>query len=739
MAESHGRRLLSSSASETLLLEREPGRDRFGQLDAISGRCLVRSLEGQRVGSLKLTKSRNLLILESLTSDERSYLRELFLPAHQQARGAWYLPPAATVKLGRANLPHYYEKYPRFASGLATDETAKVAFDDPPEAIYFWAVLQPLLDLLYRPILFRTSEPLEGTPDEQRQAWSDLEASYQALRLSLGSALSRCRYGSGWSLLSDEERLDARKQLLGALRENVTSQVASLYRILAMRPLVERYYARAKRGSPTLRKVVSKEVQPILTGYFGGDWLAFLGYIGEEPEAEERISTTLPEPKLYVQAEERAASVAAVHGVALEEINRMLGAFWSQKGVASPVRERVSVIREYWREFEEIHSRQVPGMPSLWGLVEEDKSPRLDKSDGLGNGPAWYVPGSYSRHLTPTLLADIDRLWEGTFLQKWPHRIVSTPVPHGLLASTLGVALRFWHGLSLTAWFASEGPYSRTEIADLQTFYAADLESLSKDGCPVEKQLFQALIAAERKLGKPTPFIDPQREVDRSEVIPGVTLETRMEYGSRRSGFEYLRDVITYYRSEWTSRHIERYCESRWNTELRLTATEFYKLTELKGREPNAKEFATVLEEPANHWLGGNACDVYAAFGARAPLQCVRSSRLLPQDIQSFMRDVLRRLGGKDTSYSELATDGLKSGSNGWRADWQAHHDRKRLAELSPWYVQLYEALERPPELAEFGRAKLKKLSATLHLEIDEVWSSYSQAVQLGLDTLSQT
>lgn len=320
-------------------------------------------------------------------------------------------------------------------------------------------------------------------------------------------------------------------------------------------------------------------------------------------------------------------------------------------------------------------------------------------------------------------MADIDRLWEGTFLPKWPERIVSSPIPHGLMAKAFTAGLRFWHGLSLTSWFVSEGPYSRTEIADLQTFYAPDLAELAKAGCPVDEQLFRALIEAERRLGKPRPFIDPRSKEK------GVHLEI----GSRRSGFEHLRDVITSHRSEWTARYIEAYIESRWDGELRRAATEYYKLADLKGREPKAEEFASVVEEPANHWFGGNACDVYAAFGARAPVPCVRSRRLLPQDCQVFMRSVFRRLGGKDTSYSELATTGLKSDSDRWRADWQANGERKRLAELSPWYVQLCEALGRPPELAEFGRPKVAKLSTALQVDPDEVWCSYSQAIQVTL------
>ena len=37
------------------------------------------------------------------------------------------------------------------------------------------------------------------------------------------------------------------------------------------------------------------------------------------------------------------------------------------------------------------------------------------------------------------------------------------------------------------------------------------------------------------------------------------------------------------------------------------------------------------------------------------------------------------------------------------------------------------------PELAEFGRSKVVKLGTAAQLDADEVWASYSQAVQLAL------
>jgi hypothetical protein len=717
--------LLDLSPSETLVWERQGGSGSFfTRLDSISAALLASSLAGRRVGTLTIAKPYSAVGLEGLSRDDQDFLRETFLPSQQQRRGAWYLPEAGTIKLGCANLPHHYGHHPRFASGMVADETVKVEFEDQPSGLYFWTVLQPLLSLLYGPIQFRTTDPPNGTRDEQRSAWQDLASTYAAVGLEPDALLKRCRYGAGWSQLNDEERLEAKTQLLNDLREEVTSATASLHRILAIRPLVQRYYARSKRASPTMRQVLKKELQPVLTGYFAGDWLAFLRYIGEQPEADERITTALPEPKLYVQAEDRASAVAATHGVAPAEVRRMLAAFWSQENSSSPVRARVDALREYWLQFDDIHARQASGMQTLWGFVEEDTTARIDNIDGLGNGPAWYAPGSYRQLLPPVLLSKIETLWGGTNLPKWPDRTVSSASPQGLMASALGPAVRFWHGVALTSWFVSEGPYSRTEIADLQTFYAKDLAQLAEIGCPVDVGVFSGLVTAEKKLGKATRFTDPRSKGEKSEG--------GLEFGSRRAGFEHLRDVITQYRREWTARYIDAYLQSRWNGDLRAAATEYDRLAELKGRAPKAKEFSSVAEEPINQWFGGNACDLYATFGAKSPFKCERI-RILPYDVQAFMRLVFRHLGGKNESYSEFAMRGLKEGNNAWRTEWQAQGDRKRLAELAVWYVQLCEAVGRFPEVAEFGGSKFMKFGAAFQGDTDKGWPKYCLAVQRAM------
>ena len=133
--------------------------------------------------------------------------------------------------------------------------------------------------------------------------------------------------------------------------------------------LVERYYAKAKNGRAKRRHVVTKDHWRTLAAFFGGDWLGFVEYLGEQPHEDERVVTALPETKLIVAGTEKAAAIAAKKGIPIEEVERMLGAYWD--GGESPVRLRAGVLAEYWREFDAIHARQSPGMLPLWGLVQE--------------------------------------------------------------------------------------------------------------------------------------------------------------------------------------------------------------------------------------------------------------------------------------------------------------------------------------------------------------------------------
>ena len=72
---------------------------------------------------------------------------------------------------------------------------------------------------------------------------------------------------------------------------------------------------------------------------------------------------------------------------------------------------------------------------------------------GLPEAEVRYYPGLYREKLSKDLQAEIENCWQTTLLPRFPDRLATNLNPHYTLASTFGVALRFWHGCSLTAWF----------------------------------------------------------------------------------------------------------------------------------------------------------------------------------------------------------------------------------------------------------------------------------------------
>ncbi len=398
------------------------------------------------------------------------------------------------------------------------------------------------------------------------------------------------------------------------------------YRAYRLAPLIDRYYAKAKSGQALRKSVLTKALEKTLSGFFGGDWLKFLGYIEEAPHTNEEIATAIPATELYVGTTRGAAAVAADVGVPASEVERALAAYWDSTGnrpsvAISPVDERVSVLSTYWEQFDQIHARQAPGMASLWGLVEESRSAML--ADWVSDDNR-YMPGCYLDLLSPELLADIERLWSPTMLARWPERIVTEIAPHAALAESFGAALKFWQGASLTAWFLCEGPYSRTDMAGLAGYHADALEQLGALGCPIDPALFAELIEGESRLGPEEPTKVDTTSV---EVSPGTSFEMTLSTTMRRPGFEGLRDIITRHRRAWAERYLASYLKARWDGELRLAARHHAEAIAAKGKPPTAKQFAKhALRRPTTGWAGTSDPSTLQSVRSRPCTPCASRS-----------------------------------------------------------------------------------------------------------------
>lgn len=717
--ESFGRQAARATTPTGYLeLEERTGRsDRFAEIDALVETLLRRSLGGEQVAVLT-SEPRNVgLGIPGLNPAHRAFLVRGFVLEEQQARGAWFLPEEAPLDVGWANFPFYFQSEPRFATGTATAQRGTVRLHDAPEALFFWSALETLFGKLYSPFALRG--PLAGTKDRdwQRNAWHDAETFLAALDFDVREALAPVRYGGGWSKLRAHEQVQAKQGLMQALRRQAERPRAAHYRAYRIQRLVACYYRQAKKDPPKLRQVLTKDLQPVLAGYFGGDWLAFLAYVGEDPHPDERIATALPETRLVVADRKRVAAVAAAQGLPAAEVERALAAFWGSNRASSPIEERVGALRDYWREFETIHVRQRPGMPPLWGLVDEG---------GVNlRAQEPYQAGLYRTLLTPDVLATIDRLWGTCMLTRWPDRLVSTISPQALLAEAVGPALKFWHGCALTAWFLCEGPYSRTDLPGLADYHARELAAMERLGCPVDPALFEELQRAESRLGPQRSIPDPER-TSHHGIGAGMSVAIEGSSGSRRDGFEILRDIISRHRRAWSEQDLEAYLRSRWETEIRDAARDFSLLSERKGKAPNPKQFAAKAVQATNHWFGGDLGGLYRMMGEKSPIEAKRH-QIMPDDREAFARSVYQRLVDAAGARAPLSPG---ASTRDERNQDQVLWDLQWMAEESLRFLQREEALDRPPTLEEFGRDGFVYRAPALAPEIDGAWSTYQQAVE---------
>jgi hypothetical protein len=629
------------------------------------------------------------------------------------------------LRAGLLNLPSYFREHPRFATGLALEERAKVNLHDTPDAVLVWALLEPLVEQLFQPFLLRGPQTGLKSREEQLAAWAAVDALVAILGLNVSDELAVLRYGGGWHRLRAAEQVAAKQRLLAAFARQLTADAISRYRAASVTTLLDQYYAKAAKRAPTRRQVLAnRALQRLLAAYFGGDWLALLAYIGEPPHPDERIASALPEPRLQVGGVARAEAVAAELGVPAAEVERMLAAYWDRPTGVSPIEERVQVVQRYWQVLDEVHARQAPGMRPLWGLVEDIGTFTL--ADGNFDTIP-YHDGLYRELLPDDLLREIDRLWGTVMLPRWPERMVSAQTPHLGLAETLGPALKFWHGCGLTAWFICEGPSSRTDIAGMPQYYREELAQLADLGCPVDGALFTDLLHAERRLGPPEPI--PERS-STTEVVPGIAITLTINHGQRRRGFEELRDVVTRHRRAWTAASFERYLRARWEEELRAVGREYNRLMEEKGKPPTPRQFAGRAVAVTNHWFGGDLAALYGALGEKTPLQPERVA-LMPADRAAFAWSVFRALGG--TPFRRERVVASREAADEQNERGEVYNTLKRLAELSLWYVQLKEALGRPPELKDFGRGKFEWAATTLAGDIETAWTRYQEAVKVAL------
>lgn len=472
-----GRQILGLSPGDVVAAEAATGQGgRFLPVDALTGAALKAAFSGREIVGTGLA---------TLVKGQDELLADAFAVASQQARGAWWLPDDMSLKAGLLNLPAHLLAGWRFSYGMARDEQFKASLKEKPDWMAVCAILQPLFATLLAPIEMRSQKVGTLPPEEARQAWTNMDHAFIGLGLVVSDELAVLRYGSGWSRLRAEEQRQAKVAFARSLAGQVGIETAQRFRVMRTSELIDRYYAKAKRGAPTQRQVVTRALGQVLAGHFGGDWLAFLDYIEEVPADNEQVTTSLPKPRLYVAGSDRVKEVAAAKGLAPEVVEAMLASFYGEGSLRSPVERRVEAMRRCFAELDSVHAAQAPGMAAIGAPYERDLRRSLFSGE---------------------LMAAVDSLGDGQCLPRWPERIVSTIDPLQAMSTAAGPALSFWHLVGINAWSLTEGPYTPSSLeglAGLAEFHRVDLQALADAGVPVQAALFEDLKAAEKRLGPP--------------------------------------------------------------------------------------------------------------------------------------------------------------------------------------------------------------------------------------------
>jgi hypothetical protein len=694
-----GVRAAALTTSDALLeLEQSDDKtDLFAEVDELLGEILVRSLNGREV--LRIGDNKSPLSVPDLTPKHQQAIDEHYAISSQHRKGAWYLPEKVTIKAGLQNLAWYFATFPRFATGIAYNTRVRLSPAESPTAVFAWVATEPLFERLFIPFDLRGGAAGTKSQEDQIASWADYDQLVADLGLDLREPLAVMRYGSGWGLLHADAQLEAKKGLLAALAAQASPQLGAHYRAHRLLLLIDHYYAKAKGGVARRKQVVTRAFQRDLSAFFGGDWLALVRYLGEQPHPDEHIQTALPEVNLMVAGTKRAATVAEPLSLPAVEV---------QQVEVSPVEERVAILKDFWLCFDHIHSGQAPGMPTLHRLVDDYQD--------------WHLSASYRHRVPADLRRRINAAWGTTMLPRWPEHIVSSLAPHASMAAAFGPALTFWQGVGETAWAISEGPYSNMDVGGLAERYATQLDALVDLGCPVDARLFDELATAESRLGPPQKMT---RDVSRHETPSGIVVTMSTDVGTRRAGFEGLRDVTTRCRQAWAEHFLDSYLRARWDGEIREAARLYLQAKADRQKPPTPKQFAPHCVESVNHWFGGDLSAFYDAIGEKFPLEPIRVS-LMPADLEAFVQTVFERLGGQPISDTPVTDSDYSSRV-------QDHDKFYGLANHSLRVIQLEEALSRAPKVTEFGRQAFEYRSQVLADDPAVAWERYIEVIEACL------
>jgi hypothetical protein len=192
-----------------------------------------------------------------------------------------------------------------------------------------------------------------------------------------------------------------------------------------------------------------------------------------------------------------------------------------------------------------------------------------------------------------------------------------------------------------------------------------------------------------------------------------------------------LRDIVTRHRRRWAEESLGRYLEARWRADLTAASDAYSRRAADKAKDPAPKHFAPDASAAANNWFAGDLTGVYRAIGLKLQFESTADLRL-PADVRPFINRVHALL---DAAVPVPAPSGA--------AVPEREPSARRvvtiggLARSAVLWVQLREALGRPPELKDYPH-QFDHSAQNLVLGIDDAWVVFSAAVEGALTQLSR-
>lgn len=646
-------------------------------------------------------------IVTKLSTENKDRLTRFFSGENQLQKGAVWIDASHSFSVTGL-------KYEHISARLA----------DEPGILFYLAIAAPALEKLIRFMDIRHGSPLirskeyrledsDGVPQyDSRRAnpvwFEDVPKQYALLGINVEDWFSEVQSVSHFFRLPRKKRHFLLEGMLEYIREStIQTDLVEYLRVQRVQQAVQAYYRLSGKRSRSVarRRFLKKAHEWLLSGYFEGSWLQFLKYINEEPAEDDYVSGTIPKPRVLMplKVPARMKELPEIEQQRLLESLDPLG---------SGLRTRLSLARDFWYELIKAHEQQKPNMISLWGLVEDfPKSSfnyQQDEEDRV------YNPGLFRERLPETLLRRIESMFGRETATQHPTARTATLSPYYTFCNHLNPALSFWHGVGLTIWFLTQGPYSRTDIPGMPKYYRRQLSELEELECPVDSNMFS-------DLGK-------VNVVSRGSAVTTITIsifsdetsvsrqrDQKQNKASERS-FLKLKEVYLRYFQVWTEQYFEKFWEERYRQSISECGRSYNRLRETTGREPTPTKFVKQnVADVINEYFSGNMYHCLKALGEPLPKNAKLRDEHLIISIEALAQ-----------SATTFASNQLK------------HVDERvqmAFVDMVIRYCRLWEGRGKPPVRSTFKSSYYyqeicKELGIDPDKHSEQAWMKFSAAVE---------